>query len=68
MRLAGGNDDDERFVGGVLDLEGSFTVVECVDVRSGDRVGGVGCGIVVSNSSVRRRVENVRLASSAADN
>lgn len=65
VRLAGGSEDDDRFVGGVLDLEGSFIVVEWVDVRSGDRAGGVGCGIVVSNSSDRRRVENVRFASSA---
>lgn len=65
VRLLVGREDDEKLVGGVLDLEGSFTVVEWVDVTSGDRVGGVGWGIVVSNNSDRRRVENVRLASSA---
>lgn len=66
--LAGGNDADDPFTGGVLDLEGSFMVVECVEggsVGSGDNVGGVACGIVVSNSSVRKIVENVRFASSA---
>ena len=44
-------------------------VVEWVDggsVGSGDRVRGVGCGIVVSNISDLRRVEKVRFASSAA--
>ena len=47
--LAGGSDEDEPFTGGVLDLEGSFIVVECVEggnVGSGDNVGGVACGIV----------------------
>ena len=34
---------------------------------SGERLGGVGCGTVVSNSSDRRSVENVRFASSAAN-
>lgn len=63
VRLAG-SEDDETFVGGVLDLEGSFMVVEWVEVRSGDRLGGVGCGMVVSNNSERRSVENVRFASS----
>ncbi len=38
-----------------------------MEVRSGERLGGVGCGIVVSNNSDRRRVEKVRLASSAAE-
>jgi len=41
VRLAGGRDDDDRCVGGVR-LEGSFVVVECVEVRSGERLGGVG--------------------------
>ena len=43
MRLAG-NDEEETFVGGVLDREGSLMVVECVEggnVGSGDKVGGV---------------------------
>lgn len=61
------SEEDERFVGGVLDLDGSLIVVEWVEVRSGDRLGGVGCGMVVSNSSDRRRVEKVRFASSAAE-
>lgn len=64
VRLAGS--EEERFVGGVLDLDGSLSVVEWVEVRSGDRLGGVGCGMVVSNNSDRRRVEKVRFASSAA--
>ncbi len=41
----GGKEDDETLVGGVLDLEGSLIVVECVEggsVGSGDNVGGVG--------------------------
>lgn len=66
VRLVG-SDEDEKFVGGVLDLDGSLIVVEWVEVRSGDRLGGVGCGIVLSNSSDRRRVEKVRFASSAAE-
>ncbi len=44
VRLAGGSDDEEVFVGGVRDLEGSSMVVECVfggKVGSGDSVGGV---------------------------
>jgi len=44
VRLAGGSDDEEVFVGGVRDLEGSSMVVECVfggKVVSGDSVGGV---------------------------
>lgn len=41
VRLAG-SEEDERFVGGVLDLDGSLIVVECVEVRSGERLGGVG--------------------------
>ncbi len=66
VRLVG-SEEDERFVGGVLDLDGSLMVVECVEVRSGDRLGGVGCGMVVSNNSDRRRVEKVRFASSATE-
>lgn len=66
VRLAGGSEDEDKMVGGVLDLEGSLTVVEWFDMRSGDKLGGVGWGILVSKSSDRRRVENVRLASSAA--
>ena len=63
VRLAGGKEEDDRLLGGVLDLEGSFIVVEWTD--SGDRLGSVGWGIELSNSSVRKSVENVRLASSA---
>ena len=66
VRLAG-SEEDEKFVGGVLDLDGSLIVVEWVEVRSGDRLGGVGWGMVVSKSSDRRRVEKVRFASSAAE-
>ncbi len=40
-------------------------VVEEEGIGSGERFGGVGCGIVVSKISARRSVENVRLASSA---
>lgn len=43
---------------------GSLIVVVC---ESGDRLVGVGCGIVVSKSSDLSKVENVRLASSAVD-
>ena len=67
VRLAG-SEEDERLVGGVLDLEGSLIVVEWAEVRSGERLGGVGCGTVVSNNSDRRSVEKVRFASSAAKN
>jgi len=41
-------------VGGVCDRVGSLMVVECDEVSnvgSGDRFGGVGCGIVVSKIS-----------------
>lgn len=68
VRLAAGRDVDDTFVGGVLDRVGSLIVVECVEVGgagSGERVGGVGWGMVVSNSSERSKVEKVRLASSA---
>lgn len=37
-----GREEDEKFVGGVLDLEGSFTVVAWFEIISGDRLGGVG--------------------------
>lgn len=43
-------------------------VVECEEgnrVESGDRFGGVRCGMVVSKISDRSKVENVRFASSA---
>lgn len=55
-------------LGGVCDRVGSLIVVECEDGRrlwSGERFGGVACGIVESNNSERSRVENVRFASSA---
>ena len=68
VMLVGGRDEVDPFTGGVLALEGSLIVVECVEggnVGSGDNVGGVACGIVVSKSSVLRTVENVRFASSA---
>ena len=66
VKLTGGREEEDKFVGGVLDLEGSFAIVEWVDTRSGDKLGGVGCGMAVSNSSDRSRVEYVRLASSTA--
>ena len=62
--LAGGREDAELCAGGVS-LVGSFMLIGCVRIGSGDRLGGVGWGIVVSKSSERRRFENVRLASSA---
>lgn len=68
VRLAVGSDEEDPLTGGVL-LDGSLMVVECVEggrVGSGDKVGGVGCGIVVSNSSDLNSVEKVRFASSAA--
>ena len=37
-----GREEDERLVGGVLDLGGSLTAIECADMRSGERLGGVG--------------------------
>ena len=67
VRLVGSEEDDP-FIGGVRDLDGSFIMVECVDggnVGSGDSAGGVGWGILRSKSSERNKVENVRLASSA---
>jgi hypothetical protein len=63
-----GNDVLDELLGGVCDLVGSFMVVECEEeskVESGDRLGGVDCGIVVSKISDRSNVENVRFASSA---
>lgn len=60
----------EELFGGVRDRVGSLTVVECDEgsnVGSGDRFGGVGCGIVVSKISDRSKVENVRFASSATN-
>ena len=63
-----GNDVLDELLGGVCDRVGSFMVVECEDgskVGSGERLGGVGCGMVSSNISDLRTVENVRLASSA---
>ncbi len=68
VKLADGSEDDPALAGGVLVRDGSLMVVECVEggkVGSGDKVGGVGCGIVVSNSSDLNSVEKVRLASSA---
>lgn len=44
VRLAGGSDDEEPWVGGVRDREGSCMVVACVfdgRIGSGDTVGGV---------------------------
>ena len=64
VRLAG-SEEEEIFVGGVLDLEGSLIVAEWVEIRSGERLGGVGWGMVVSNNSDLRSVEKVRFASSA---
>jgi hypothetical protein len=64
-----GNEVLEPLLGGVCDLVGSFMVVECDEgskVASGERFGGVGWGIVLSNISDRSNVENVRFASSAA--
>ena len=58
----------EELLGGVCDRVGSFMVVEWDEggkVESGDRFGGVCCGIVVSNISERSNVEKVRFASSA---
>lgn len=60
----------DALLGGVCDLVGSLIVVECdagKRVGSGERVGGVGCGIVVSNISDRSNVENVLFASSATN-
>lgn len=67
VREAGRGVLDELF-GGVWDLVGSWLVVECDEgnkVESGEILGGVGCGIVVSKISERSNVENVLLASSA---
>ena len=59
----------EGLLGGVRERVGSLIVVECDDdgsnAESGDRFGGVGWGMVVSKSSARSKVENVRFASSA---
>ena len=64
VRLAGGRDEEEPRVGGVCRVD-SLRLVGCAKVGSGEKFGGVGCGIVLSNSSERKRVENVRFASSA---
>lgn len=66
--MEAGSEVFEELVGGVCPREGSLIVVECVElseVGSGDRFGGVGCGIVPSNISERKSWENVRFASSA---
>ncbi len=58
----------DALLGGVCDRVGSLMVVECEEggrVESGERFGGVGCGIVLSKISERSRVEKVRFASSA---
>ena len=58
----------DELLGGVCDRVGSLMVVECDEgnkVVSGDRCGGVDCGMVVSKISERSNVENVRFASSA---
>jgi hypothetical protein len=63
-----GNDELLELLGGVWERVGSWVVVECDAGRSelsGDKFGGVGCGIVVSKISARKSVENVRFASSA---
>jgi hypothetical protein len=63
-----GNDEFVGGLGGVCERVGSLMVVACDEGRievSGDKFGGVGCGIVVSNISARNSVENVRFASSA---
>ena len=65
-----GNEGFEELLGGVCDRVGSLIVVECDEgssVGSGERLGGVGWGIVVSKSSERSNVENVRFASSAVE-
>lgn len=60
-----GSDAGGLLFGGVLDLVGSWTRVEWLDAEaSGDNAGGGACGIEFSNSSVRNKVEKVRLASS----
>ena len=66
--MEAGNEGIEELLGGVCDRVGSLIVVECDEgsnVGSGERLGGVGCGIVASNISERSSVENVRFASSA---
>ena len=63
-----GNDVLVELLGGVCDRVGSFIVVECEEgskVGSGERLGGVGCGMVLSKISDRSNVVNVRFASSA---
>lgn len=63
-----GNDVLDELLGGVCDLVGSLIVVEWEEgsrLGSGERLGGVGWGIVVSKISDRSNVENVRFASSA---
>jgi hypothetical protein len=63
-----GRDVLEELLGGVFVRVGSWIVVECEEgnrVESGDRFGGVCCGMVVSKISDRSNVENVRFASSA---
>ena len=65
-----GSEGLEVLFGGVCDRVGSLMVVECEEgssVVSGERLGGVGWGIVVSKISERSNVENVRLASSAVN-
>jgi hypothetical protein len=62
-----GSEEAGPLLGGVRDLVGSWLVVELLgsNVVSGERFGGVGWGIVVSNNSDRSKVEKVRFAVSA---
>jgi hypothetical protein len=57
-----------ELLGGVRERVGSLMVVECDEgksVGSGERLGGVAWGMVLSKISERSNVENVRFASSA---
>jgi hypothetical protein len=65
-----GNEVLDELLGGVCERVGSLIVVECDEgsnVVSGERFGGVGCGISEPKISPLRSVENVRFASSAED-
>jgi hypothetical protein len=63
--LAGGKDEADFREGGVRARVGSWIVVECPEIGSGETVSGATWGIVSPKNSLRRTREYVWFASSA---